>query len=160
MTIPASASSPRSARQRCCCEATSSATPRADPLELLGRREAVVGCLGHAGMHLADQAGDAHHEEFVEIVGRDRQEAQPLEQRMGGIAGFLEHAAVEFEPGQFAVDEPLRRGKEAALAALRASSATTSVVSSPFSPHAAPNPPPDLDRRAGSKSPRNRARIV
>ena len=28
------------------------------------------------------RAGDAHHEEFVEVVGRDRQEAQPLEQRM------------------------------------------------------------------------------
>ena len=43
--------------------------PRADPLELFGRREAVVGLLGHRRQHLADQTGDAHHEEFVEIVG-------------------------------------------------------------------------------------------
>ena len=50
--------------------------PRADPLELFGRREAVVGLLGHLRQHLADQAGDAHHEEFVEIVGRDREKAQ------------------------------------------------------------------------------------
>ena len=43
--------------------------PRADPLELLGRREAVVGQLRHAGEHLTNQAGDADHEEFVEVVG-------------------------------------------------------------------------------------------
>ena len=34
---------------------------------------------------LALEAGDADHEEFVEIVARDRQEAQPLEQRMRGL---------------------------------------------------------------------------
>ena len=32
------------------------------------------------------QAGDADHEEFVEVVGRDRQEAQPLQQRMASFA--------------------------------------------------------------------------
>ncbi len=67
-----------------------------------------VGALGRdAGAHLALEAGDAHHEEFVEIVGRDRQEAHPLEQRMGDVLRLLEHAAVEVEPGQLAVDEAL-----------------------------------------------------
>ena len=83
--------------------------PRADALELLGGREAVVGELRHAGEHLADQAGDADHEEFVEIVGRDRQEAQPLEQRMIAVVRFLQHPAVELQPRQLAVDEPLGR---------------------------------------------------
>ena len=31
------------------------------------------------------EAGDPDHEEFVEIAGRDRQEAEPLEQRMRGL---------------------------------------------------------------------------
>ena len=58
---------------------------------------------------LPDEAGDAHHEELVEVVGRDRQEAQLLEQRMVAVLGLLEDAAVELEPGQLAVDEALRR---------------------------------------------------
>ena len=58
-----------------------------------------------AGAHLALEAGDADHEEFVEVVGRDRQEAHPLEQRMVGVLGLLQHAPVELQPGQFAVDE-------------------------------------------------------
>ena len=31
------------------------------------------------------EAGDPDHEEFVEIVARDREEAEPLEQRMGSL---------------------------------------------------------------------------
>ena len=44
----------------------------ADALELLGRRTPVVRGLDHPGQHLPDQSGDTHHEEFVEIVGRNR----------------------------------------------------------------------------------------
>ena len=83
--------------------------PRADALELLDGREAVVGDFRHPGEHLPNQAGDADHEEFVEIVGRNRQEAQPLEQRMTAVVRFLQHPAVEFQPRQLAVDEPLGR---------------------------------------------------
>ena len=61
-----------------------------------------------ARQHLPDQAGDADHEEFVEIVGRDRQEPQPLEQRMVRVRRFFQHAPVELEPGQLAIDEALR----------------------------------------------------
>ena len=35
-----------------------------------------------------------------------------LEQRMIAVRGFLQDAAVEFEPGQFAIDEALRRARE------------------------------------------------
>ena len=47
--------------------------------ELFGRREAILGAGGHAGAHLPAQAGDAHHEEFIEIIGRNRQKAQLLQ---------------------------------------------------------------------------------
>ena len=52
---------------------------------------------------LALQAGDAGHEELVQIIGRDGQEAQPLQQRVRRVHRFLQHAAVEGEPRQFAV---------------------------------------------------------
>ena len=60
---------------------------------------------------LSLQPGDAHHEEFIEVRPRDRQEAQPFEQRMRRIARLLQHAAIERQPGEFAV--------EIALAAVR-----------------------------------------
>ena len=80
----------------------------ADARELLVRRQPVGALVGDALAHLTLEAGDAHHEEFVEVVGRDRQEAHPLQQRMMLVAGLFQHPAVEVQPGQFAVDEALR----------------------------------------------------
>ena len=58
----------------------------ADAGELLVGGEPVRALGRDALAHLAFQAGDAHHEEFVEVVGRDRQEAHPLQQRMVSLA--------------------------------------------------------------------------
>ena len=85
-----------------------------DARELLGRREPVGASGGDAGAQLALEAGDADHEEFVEVVGRDREEPHPLEQRMGVVCGLLEHPAVEVQPGQLTVDEALRARRQAA----------------------------------------------
>ncbi len=52
----------------------------------------------------AHQAGDAHHEEFVEVRAGDREEAQPLEQWMRGVARLFHHPAVEGQPAQLAVE--------------------------------------------------------
>ena len=82
-----------------------------DAAQLLGRGQAVRTAGEDAGAHLALEAGDTHHEEFVEIVGGNRQEPHPLQQRMIEIARLLEHATVEMEPGQFAVDESVRPGR-------------------------------------------------
>ena len=71
------------------------------------------------GTHHAHQAGDAHHVEFVQVGGGDGQKAQPLEQGMAAVLRLLDHPAVEGQPGQFAVDEALRRsGIERDIAAL------------------------------------------
>lgn len=59
------------------------------------------------------QAGNADHEEFVQVRTGDRQETQPFEQRMCGVACFLEHATVEGQPGKLPVEIPF------AVAALR-----------------------------------------
>src|SRR4030095_16059193 len=61
--------------------------------------------------HLPLEAGDAHHIELIEVVRRDRQKAQPLEQRMRRVLGLAEHAFVEREPRQLAVDEALLVGQ-------------------------------------------------
>ena len=78
----------------------------ANASELLARREPVRALGSDAGPHLALQAGDANHEEFVEVVGADRKEAHPLEQRMALVRRLLQDPAVEQKPGQFAIDEP------------------------------------------------------
>ena len=54
------------------------------------------------------QPGDADLEELVEVRCADRQEAEPLEQRVGRVARLFQHALVEIEPAQLAVDEPAR----------------------------------------------------
>ncbi len=54
------------------------------------------------------QPGDADLEELVEVRRADRQEAQPLQQGIGGIPRLHQHAIVEVEPAQLAVDEPAR----------------------------------------------------
>ena len=61
-----------------------------------------------AGLGLADQAGDADRVEFIQVGGADRQEAHAFQQRVAGVLRLLHHAVVEVEPGEFAVDEPVR----------------------------------------------------
>jgi hypothetical protein len=76
-----------------------------DRVELLGRGTPVHRQILDSLELLPLQARDPGHEEFVEVGSRDRQEAQPFEQRMRRIGGFLEHAAVERQPRQLAVEE-------------------------------------------------------
>ena len=55
-----------------------------DQHELLGRRQAVGAALGDALADLRLDAGDADHEELVEVIRRNRQESHPLQH---GVAG-------------------------------------------------------------------------
>ena len=80
--------------------------------ELLPRAQPVLRKGVEFRTRLPAQTGDAHHEEFVEIIGRDRQKAQLLQQRVIAVRGLLEHAPIELEPGQFAVHEALGRGHQ------------------------------------------------
>ena len=90
--------------------------PRAWSHELPDLRSRLAGLPGAALFApdealLAAEAGNTHHEELVEVRRRDRQEAQPLEQRMANVLGLVEHARVEREPRQLAIDEAVRRGQ-------------------------------------------------
>ena len=79
-----------------------------DAVELLGGRQAVLARRLDAADHLAAQTRHAHHVKFVQIVGRYREEAQTLKQRMSLVLGLLEHPPVEVEPGQLAVEKTAR----------------------------------------------------
>jgi hypothetical protein len=73
-------------------------------VELLGRAHAVGRGMRAAGRDLLLQAGDADLEELVEVAGEDRQEADALEQRVALVHRLVQHALVEVEPRQLAVD--------------------------------------------------------
>ncbi len=79
-----------------------------DPPQLVGRRQPVGGGRVHALAHQPAQAGDADRVELVEVRGRDRQEPHPLQQRHARVLGLRHHPPVECQPGELAIDEPLR----------------------------------------------------
>ena len=79
-----------------------------DEDKLLRRCVAVRAALGDALAHLRLDAGHADHEELIKVIGGNRQESHPLQRRVARIDRFLEHPAIEMEPGQLAVDETFR----------------------------------------------------
>ncbi len=81
----------------------------ADGLQLLGNRQAVRTALHRAGLQQFLEAGDADLEELVEIGARDAQELHPLEQRNAAVLGLLQHALIELQKRQLAIDVELRR---------------------------------------------------
>ena len=76
----------------------------ANACEQLGRRCAVRAGLGVAEGDVVAQHGDLDFEEFVEVGIRDAQEAHALEQRHRLVLCLREHAEIEFELGEFAVE--------------------------------------------------------
>ena len=78
----------------------------ADGAELVDEVEAVGRGGAQARRELLDEAGDPHLEELVEVVAEDGEELHALEQRSRGVLGEREHAGVEGEPGELAVQEP------------------------------------------------------
>ena len=69
-----------------------------DPAELFGGRQPVRALDRDAGTQLALEAGDADHEELIEVVGGNREKPDPLQQGMGVVGGLLEHPAIEMQP--------------------------------------------------------------
>ena len=87
------------------------ADPLGDPAQRLGWGEAVRAAGVDPGVDLVVHAGDADHEELVEVGDEDGEELHPLHQRQRLVAGELEDAVVELEPGQLAVDVQRRVGR-------------------------------------------------
>ena len=64
---------------------------------------------GDARVDAALEACDAHHEELIEVRCEDRGEIRAFQHGQRGVFGKLQHALVELEPADFAVEEPILR---------------------------------------------------
>ena len=73
-------------------------------LQLRGDGQAIGAGLIRAEFEPLLEAGHANLEKLIEIVGRDAQESEPLEQRHFLVERLREHAPVEFEQRQLAID--------------------------------------------------------
>ena len=92
--------------QSCACRAVSSSTRSRISASASLRRAAVGRAHVQPAAAWPMQAGDAHHEELVEVRREDRAELHALEQRDVRVGGELEHARVEVEPRELAVEQP------------------------------------------------------
>jgi hypothetical protein len=81
-----------------------------DRRQLLARRLAVRRQFADVARQLLAQAADPLHEELVEVAVEDGDEAQALEQRRRGVGRDRQHAAVELEPRQLAIEQRHRLG--------------------------------------------------
>ena len=81
-----------------------------DEDKLFGRGQTVRTALGNALPHLGLDAGDADHEELIKVIGGNRQKPHPLQRGMAGIDRFLQHPAIEMQPGKLAIDEAFGAG--------------------------------------------------
>jgi hypothetical protein len=77
--------------------------PAADGHQLLLGVQPVGREILDAGAVLLEQRRQPHHEELVQVGRRDAEELDPLQQRVGGVPGLGQHALVELEPGQLAI---------------------------------------------------------
>ena len=106
--MPFAFSSSSSADRLACWSSCSLPTSMQQLLELLLRRASVGAAQRDTFAHLPGETGDAHHEEFIEIGRRDRQEAHTFQQRMTIVLRFFQNTAVELQPRELAIDEPIR----------------------------------------------------
>ena len=79
----------------------------AQHIDRLARIEPGAEFVGHAGLDLIVQPGDADHEELVEIRSEDRGELDALQQRLGLVLGELQDTVVEGDPRDLAVERKL-----------------------------------------------------
>ena len=50
-------------------------------------------------------AGDADFDELIQVAGRNGEELDPLQQRIGGVLRLFQHPLVELQPGLVAAEE-------------------------------------------------------
>src|SRR5438270_12488846 len=72
--------------------------------QLLFGSQTVGADVARAILNLLEKAGDAHLHEFVEIIGGDGEKLDALEKRVADVASFLEHAAIELQPLNVAIE--------------------------------------------------------
>ena len=86
--------------------------PAPDRAQLVDEVEPVGGGGAQAGLELLHETRDPHLEELVEVLAEDGEELGSLEQRQAVVLGQGEHAGVELEPRELAVEEALGSSAE------------------------------------------------
>ncbi len=71
---------------------------------MLARGQPVGGNFDDARIHLFAKPGDAHHEELIHVRTEDGEEFHALEQRITFILRLFQHAPLELQQAEFAVD--------------------------------------------------------
>ncbi|OPZ52057.1 MAG: hypothetical protein BWY91_02474 [bacterium ADurb.BinA028] len=80
-----------------------------DPVEQLARLKPSGRADGEAGGDAALEPGDPDHEELVEVAGEDREELRPFDEGDGLVHRQLQHALVELQPRDLALEVALLR---------------------------------------------------
>ncbi len=75
-----------------------------DPRQSLVWLQAVGTRLFAGERDLLLQTGDTNLEELIEVAGKDKQELEPLEQRVGLVQRLLQHTDIELQLRQLTVD--------------------------------------------------------
>ena len=79
-----------------------------DVVQLVQRADPGGGGNGQSGGDAALQAGHAHHEELVQVGREDGQEAHPLQQEQVRVLRQFQHARIEVQPADLAVQETVQ----------------------------------------------------
>jgi hypothetical protein len=85
--------------------------PGADRIDLLGGPEPIGPSRVDPGLDLVGEAGHPDHEELVLVRGVDGAKPDPLQQGHRRILGQLQHALVEIDPGELAIEVELGVGE-------------------------------------------------
>ncbi len=80
----------------------------ANGAQLLRRRHPVGTGFGDTLLDLPLQPGHAHHKELVDVRSYERQEHQPIEQRVVAVLRLFQHAPLKVQQTELAVDEQRR----------------------------------------------------
>ena len=80
-------------------------------LQLFSGREPVGPGERISVLHLLQQPGDSHLNEFIEIAGGDGEELDSFQQRIAFVQSFFEHTPVESQPGLVAIEVVARIAK-------------------------------------------------
>jgi hypothetical protein len=98
---------------------------RAQPLHV--RVEVLDAGRAPAGVGARAHGADALHVELVEVRGEDGQEFEPLEQRRALVERLAQHAAIELQPAQVAVEPRLAQQRLPARLTVHAHGCTPSL---------------------------------
>ena len=73
--------------------------------------ESIQGQFSQTGTDLLFESSNALHEELIQIGTDNGDELESFQKRCALVLGLMQHAPVEFQPGQFTIEIPAVIGK-------------------------------------------------